>query len=212
MNSIFRELPVPVVGAIRQSDAVVFEGFDMTGKSYLLDTIKSELGNKVWNYRPDWEGCLSDKVVSRGNRYIPGIALFDVWNNLVSNSGSKLEITLLLDRWLASPYVYGMLYDQETDYETFSDMIIAHEKAVGDLKVVFIYKCHKDIDEAKRFYDMSTKDSAHEDGYDKFESFDDYYYNYCKADTLYHNFFRDMCNFKVYCISSMTNELLEEFN
>ena len=211
-DELFQKLPASLVADIYYSGAVVLEGFEMVGKSYLLNGIKEkyeEYNQPVLAYRPDWEGSLNDKVISRGNRYIPGIVLFDIWKNLNSTSKPKL----LLDRWLASTYVYSIMYDQEQDCKYISDMIKGHEDAVGsDMKLIFIYKCHKNNDEAREFYDMAINDNDHSDKYDKFEDFEDYYRNYEKADALYRNFFKSMCKFKVYCISSIDNELIEEFN
>ena len=211
-EAVFKQLPAPLLADIYNSDAVVLEGFEMVGKSYLLNVIKEkyeEFKQPVLAYRPDWEGSLNDKVISRGNRYIPGIVLFDVWKNLHSINKPKL----LLDRWLASTYVYSIMYDQEQDCKYISDMIKGHESAVGDnMRLIFIYKCHKTRGDASKFYDMAIRDAEHSDKYDKFEDFNDYYRNYEKADALYRNFFKSMCKFKVYCINSIDNELIEEFN
>ena len=210
----YKELPEVLKDFIKQSDVLVFEGFDMVGKSHLLSQVYEELEyhtNKgTFKYRPDWEGCLSTNVVSRGNRYIPGIVLLDIWKSVIKSTYSQPK--LLIDRWLAVSYVYSVLYDQKSDSKSSQDLIKAHVDAVGDLELTFIYKCHKDKNEAWRLYELANADSDHEDEYDKFDNFDRYYETYQLAHSLYMDFFRNLDKFKVVVISSLDNEILEVIN
>ena len=105
---------------------LVFEGFEMTGKSRLLSEVKSELidsGLQAIDYRPDWEDALNENVVSRGNRYIPGISVVEFFSKL-----NDLEKVLLLDRWVAVSYVYQKMYNQSSDCKDFESLIKSAKK------------------------------------------------------------------------------------
>ena len=63
------KLPEEVSNEIKSADIVVFEGFEMTGKSTLAEYIQNKYAPS-YLYRPDWEGILDTNILSRGNRHI----------------------------------------------------------------------------------------------------------------------------------------------
>ena len=80
-------IPDELLSAIDNADVVVFEGFEMTGKSYLAKQVNQKYASIL--YRPDWEGAMTDRVVKRGNRFIPGLAVLGLWKQLMESGNTK---------------------------------------------------------------------------------------------------------------------------
>lgn len=179
---------------------IVFEGFEMTGKTHLLNQVKNAFDNAI-SYRPDWEGVFSDEVVSRGNRYIPGLVAADFFK--------KLDLTdkrLLIDRWVGVSYVYQKMYNQTQDCSDFSEVIKSAKEITSGMKMIFVHKYHSSKEEARRMYNISVADNDHSDVYDKFESFEDYWKKYLDFEELYEQFYRES-GFPVIMISSYYNKI-----
>ena len=204
-------LPVEVLEAISAADVVVFEGFEMTGKSYLAKQINQDYDSIL--YRPDWEGSMTDKVVSRGNRYIPGLAALGLWKQfhpyLLEHGQSP---KLLIDRCMAVSYVYQILYNQQSDAMSLDDLVQAHHSAAEGLNVIIIHKQHEDEHEARRMYEISSGSADHSDIYDRFDDFDTYYRSYLKFNDTYLDFYQNHCHFPTYLVSSLGNKLLDRRN
>ena len=112
------DIPEELLLAIDNADVVVFEGFEMTGKSYLAKQVNQKYASIL--YRPDWEGAMTDNVVRRGNRFIPGLAILGLWKQLSASVGPK---RLLIDRWMAVSYVYQIQYNQPTDAVSLDELV-----------------------------------------------------------------------------------------
>lgn len=191
---------------IDKADIIVFEGFEMTGKSTLAREV--ELRYKPsFLYRPDWEEVLTTSVVSRGNRHIPGIAVVDTWGDMVLDGIIKPGTKLLLDRWMAVSVVYQQMYSQVTDSASPEALAKAFKKSARDFNVIFIHKNHGSIEEARKMYEITTQTSSeHADIYDKFTSFEDYYKAYLHFEECYEKFYSSPLNpFPVLKVSSLTN-------
>lgn len=202
-------VPVEVLDAIDDADVIVFEGFEMTGKSYLARYINSKYASVL--YRPDWEGAMTDSVVSRGNRYIPGLAVLGLWKQLAGSS--KLSPNkLLIDRWMAVSYVYQIRYNQKSDAMSLDDLVRAHHLAAEGLNLVIIHKQHEDEAEARQMYEMTHGSADHSDIYDRFDTFEDYYKAYQAFNDTYLEFYREKCGFPTYVLSSLGNRILERRN
>lgn len=204
-------LPKEILDAIKSADVVVFEGFEMTGKSYLAKQISQTCDSIL--YRPDWEGSMTDRVVSRGNRYIPGLAALGFWKQIHSYMLQyDRSPVLLIDRWMAVSYVYQILYNQQSDAMSLDELIQAHDSAAEGLNLIIIHKQHEDEHEARRMYEISSGSADHSDIYDRFDDFDTYYRSYLKFNDTYLDFYQNHCHFPTYLVSSLGNKLLGRRN
>ena len=178
------KLSEEVSNEIKSADIVVFEGFEMTGKSTLAEYIQSTY-SPSYLYRPDWEGILDTNILSRGNRYIPGISVVANWSDMKSLNLIRSDLKLLLDRWMAV--------------------------SVGNLKLIFLHKSHSSEEEARIMYDITMRNSKnHTDIYDKFDNFKDYYEKYLLFEDCYDRFYNSNLNpFKVIKLSSLTNKIIK---
>ena len=199
-------LPKELLLSIDNADVVVFEGFEMTGKSYLAQQVNQKYASIL--YRPDWEGAMNDNVLRRGNRFVPGLAILGLWKQLFTSVPKKL----LLDRWMASSYVYQTQYNQPTDAVSLSELVKSHILAADGLNLVIVHKQHSSMEETRGLYELSLKSSDHLDIYDRFTSFEDYYETYQKFNDSYLNFYEEYCPFPTYILSSLGNEILERRN
>ena len=200
-------IPDELLSAIDNADVVVFEGFEMTGKSYLAKQVNQKYASIL--YRPDWEGAMTDRVVKRGNRFIPGLAVLGLWKQLMESGNTK---RLLIDRWMAVSYVYQIQYNQPTDATSLDELVKAHILAASGLNLVMIHKQHSSEEEARKMYEMSLKSLDHSDIYDHFSSFEDYYKAYQKFNDSYLRFYEECCPFPTYILSSLGNNILERRN
>jgi hypothetical protein len=180
------DIPEELLLAIDNADVVVFEGFEMTGKSYLAKQVNQKYASIL--YRPDWEGAMTDNVVRRGNRFIPGLAILGLWKQLSASVGPK---RLLIDRWMAVSYVYQIQYNQPTDAVSLDELVKAHILAADGLNLVMVHKQHSSVEEARDMYELSLKSSDHSDIYDRFNSFEDYYEAYRKFNDSYLKFYEE---------------------
>lgn len=179
----------PMIDLMDEYDVFIFEGFEMTGKTYMIDQMSKEmfdLDYYPYQDKVDWSVIYSDKILKRGNRYILGLRDID---NFGYNHADHEK--MLLDRSIASSYVYQQFYAQDHDYDSFDDVVESFNNIINknNIKVLFIYKYHYSIKDAKTIYNKSNSDSNHEDKYDKFSSFEDYYRTYCKFHRLFFDFF-----------------------
>lgn len=204
---MINNIPEEVLVAISNADVAVFEGFEMTGKSYLAKQINQRYDSIL--YRPDWEGAMNDQVVKRGNRFIPGLAILGLWKQLLESGNPK---RLLIDRWMAVSYVYQIQYNQSTDATNLDELVKAHILAADGMNLVMIHKQHSSVEEAREMYEMSLKSLDHSDIYDHFSSFEDYYKAYQKFNDSYLKFYEECCPFPTYILSSLGNRILERRN
>lgn len=191
---------------IIRADIIVFEGFEMTGKSTLAKFVESNY-KPSFLYRPDWEGTLSTDVISRGNRHIPGLSIVDNWGDLILEGIVNSRTKLLLDRWMAVSVVYQQMYNQTTDSLSPEKLAESFIRSVRDFNLLFIHKNHRSEEEARTMYEITMENSSdHEDVYDKFRDFEDYYKAYLYFEECYDRFYKSVLNpFKVLKISSLTN-------
>lgn len=199
-------IPESLDNEIRKADIIVFEGFEMTGKSTLARVVESRY-KPSFLYRPNWEEVLTTSVISRGNRHIPGIAIVDSWGDMVLDGIIPAGTKLLLDRWMAVSVVYQQMYGQITDSASPEVLAEAFQKSARDFNVIFIHKNHASIEEAQKMYEITTQTSnEHTDMYDKFGDFDEYYKAYLHFEECYDRFYRSALNpFPVFKVSSLTN-------
>lgn len=173
-------------------DIVIYEGFDMVGKTYLLNKLMNSNDDVVdVKYKPNWN-IMNDKVVSRGNRHIVGLAVIELFSDILNTSGRNLR--LIIDRGLPSSVVYKSLYNQKSDYDE-DELIKAFNLSVDGSKVLIIHKNHKSKEDALKFYENAVSDNDHNDDYDVFGSFDDYYEKYLLAEELYNKIYNKLQEF-----------------
>lgn len=196
--------------AIESADIVVFEGFDMTGKSTLLHQYH-DLNPDTFCYRPDWEQAMNDKVVGRGNRHIPGLAITQFWKDLLTAGIVDSSYQLLIDRFYAVSLVYQEIYHQQSDFSKPEDLQLAFDYAIDNLRVVIIHTTHYNEQEAKVIWEASSKDGDHSDSYDNFDSFVDYYQKFKNFDEVYEKVYNTKLPSSisnVFYVSGSTHRLL----
>lgn len=187
---------------------VAFEGFEMTGKSTSIKKAISHTISKIGTdqdisiYRPSYDS-ITDDIISKGNRYLLGLGAIDMFRQM--NDPNKI---LLLDRWVASSYVYMKYHHQISDCLSLDKLIKVHKECSEGLNPLFIHKFHKNEEEAEVMYDMSTRDSNHTDDYDRFSSFEDYWLKYLEHERLFEEFY-NKSRFAVIKITSYSNKIIE---
>lgn len=168
---------------INNYDIVVFEGHEMVGKSYLMNHISQSLSNKginVVNIQKDWN-CLK---CPKGNWYIPNLSLIESSEEILKSGGK-----MLMDRGLASSYVYMKYYNQESVVPTPETLIGIMKDLNKKYRILYIHKFHSNIYEANNMYLLSQDDLAHDDAYDNFTSGKDLMESSIEFNKLFSDFY-----------------------
>lgn len=155
---------------------IIYEGYEMTGKTTALDHDSTGFYNPLI-YKPNYLELLTDSLLKRGNRFLPGLITTDLFSHI------SPEYNLVLDRWSLSSVVYMEYYDQVSDSD--KDCIIKSSiKALHNTPTTIYYMYHKSRSSAKIIYDQSHKDNNHNDIYD-LSDFDEYIRTYNEFNQLF---------------------------
>lgn len=151
----------------------IIEGFDIVGK----DSFAEFIGLKV--YRPEYS--FVDTVLDRNKSWVIGQSLYDFFESL------QVVPNFTLNRGIASSYVYAYLYGSKEDQDFISNTLIDW---YNSLKTFTKYSCiihvdHSSMVVASKLYDKCMKERALVEDLDKFNSFEDYWSHYLRADDLY---------------------------
>lgn len=168
---------------VNNYDIVVFEGHEMVGKSYLMNHVSQSLSDKdinVVNIQKDWN-CLK---CPKGNWYIPNLSLIESSEEILKNGGK-----MLMDRGLASSYVYMKYYNQESVLSTPEELLGMMKELNKKYKILYVHKFHPNMYEASHIFELSQDDSAHEDSYDNFKSEEDLFKESIKFNKLFSDFY-----------------------
>lgn len=170
---------------LTEYDVVIFEGFEMVGKSTLIDEYKSMLADNdrdFIHHRPDYEGVLKG-LVDYNKYYLVGLSSFDA---LVRSRDRFTQI--ILDRSQPSNIAYSIGKCQTG--VPLDKLRLAYEELTKNLEVLVVHCNHLGSDDnftsaqAKYKSAMSSrKDNLSE--YDKYTDFSEYLKDYIKFEEIY---------------------------
>lgn len=181
-DKVLRSSTVDLLGLssiINDYDILVVEGYDMVGKSTLISNLVSIMSTLDFHrvrpvvvFRPDYDNLCYDDVIDKSNRLVIGLSVLDFIRS--DKNYNKLTI---FDRGLPSGIVYSALYQ---DNKLNKCMIDSYIDLYLNMKTCILYINHESKSSAMVKYNKSILDNNHEDDYDKFSSFDEYYSTYLK--------------------------------
>ena len=169
---------------------IIVEGFDMTGKSVVLELVS----NGIEPYRPNYN-IYDSWFESRESSFMYGLVQSETFKYL-KTVNEPLPSKYVYNRACGSWYVYSRLYDDQKEVPieycyNFIDNLID-----CDADITFIYVRHKSRESANRIFDYEASSylGTHTEKYDKFKGFIEYLDTYTKATKLYGEFFKDIEN------------------
>ena len=170
---------------LNEYDVVIFEGFEMVGKSTLIDTYKSMLADNERDFihhRPDYEGVLKG-LVDYDKYYLVGLSSLDA---LVRSKDRFTQ--LILDRSQPSNIAYSIGKCQTG--VPLDNLRLAYEELTKNLDVLVVHCNHLGSDDnfssaQEKFKSAisSRKDNLSE--YDKYTDFSEYLRDYIKFEEIY---------------------------
>lgn len=159
---------------MQTNKVIIVEGFEMVGKTSYAKTLAERTNNFIYHADHD----LTDKTVGRNNSWTIGYGIFDLLSHIPT------EETIIIDRHVASSYVYQKLYGPEG--ELYSEVIdyYKNNKFFHD-SVTHIHVQHESKEEALKIFEKSkTRDKNSNElsnKYDQFDNFEEYWSRYSKA-------------------------------
>jgi len=157
---------------------VIVEGFEITGKTTTMKKMLIPDGYSY--YHPNHN--LTDVTIGRDNSWTIGYGIFDLLSQ-IDLSNTKI----LIDRGVASSYVYGILNGNPLDkrvIEWYKNNDFFHRG------VSHVIVKHTDMTSARKIYDRCLSERPENPNelsakFDRFENFDEYYRKYSYASTLF---------------------------
>lgn len=168
---------------ISKSDLVIFEGFEMVGKTTLLKRYidyLSEFNIDFVAHRPDYDGVLKG-LFNYETYYLAGLASAEA---LVRENHNFRQV--VLDRSEPSNIAYSIGKCQTGS--PLDTIVRAYEKLTEGLTVTVIHCCsdsYNDYRSARVKYDKATKSRKELSEYDYYKSFDSYLKDYKKFESIY---------------------------
>lgn len=162
----------------------IVEGFDMVGKT-----------TAIKNFLPDYDTYfanhdLTDKVVGRDKSWVIGYGVLDLLSQIHSR-----DIKLVINRGVASSYVYSILYDDQSSLDERVLQWYRHNDFFVN-QVGHIYVSHFNEVSARQIYENSlhreTNPNELSAKYDRFNSFEEYWELYQEADRLFNQTYRKL--------------------
>ena len=166
----------------------IVEGFDKVGKSKIIKDLSDGKGSsgvydKTFIYKPPYAGL--DLKFNRNQAWILGYSSLDF---IIQSGMVNQNYHLIMDRHIASSYVYDRLYGDATNVT--NDIVSIDLELLNHFdRVTTYYITHSDIQSAKYIYE--NKNSDHNDKLDYFDDFSAYWDLYNRSTTLFNNFFHD---------------------
>lgn len=170
---------------LKEYDVIIFEGFEMVGKSTLLEAYKSMLSENdrdFIHHRPDYEGVLRG-LVDYDKYYLVGLSSLDA---LVKSKDRFTQ--LILDRSQPSNIAYSIGKCQTG--VPLDKLRLAYEDLTKNLDVLVVHCNHLGSDDnftsaQEKFKSAisSRKDNLSE--YDKYTDFSEYLRDYIKFEEIY---------------------------
>lgn len=173
---------IPYESISSNYDVVIGEGYEMVGKSTILEDIRKNISGIT--YRPNYEIVEFDDELGRSRRYMPGLCALDFFTQTKGEGN-----TLMLDRGICSWIVYGKHYHNQTPEVELKDVLNACSILFNNLRVLVIYKYHKSEEDARFIHTKSTESREVLDEYDEVD-FDSYWKKYLEFDQLFKDSFK----------------------
>ena len=161
------------------TNALIFEGFDLVGKTTYARTLVDNL------YRPDYS--LLDNYYSRNLAFMFGYGQSDLFVHMKDN-GLPIPEKLGIDRCLISSYVYSRLYPDNLFEPLPPDVLVSYfMKMLYSFDQVDVYNVyHKDIVSARAIYDYNgNHETDHTESFDQFEDFDQYFSRFLASEDYF---------------------------
>lgn len=170
---------------ISEYDIVIFEGFEMVGKSTLIEKYKEMLSENYRDFichRPDYEGVLKG-LVDYDKYYLVGLSSFDA---LVQHKARRTQ--LILDRSQPSNIAYSIGKCQTG--VPLDEIKYAYGRLTSNLDVIVVHCNHIGQDDnfhsAKEKYKSSMSSRVGKlSEYDKYNNFTEYLKDYIKFENIY---------------------------
>lgn len=154
---------------------IVLEGFEMTGKSTMIDALmkllESKYNYKCYYYHPDYR-IYNKFDKSRNIMWLNGITIYDFIESNLSELKDQ-NICIFIDRGVASSLVYSKITSGH-DYSQYKDLIESYNsmKSITEYTTLILMK-HKNKKLSEKVYYRGKARSSNEDR-DNFESFEEY--------------------------------------
>lgn len=170
---------------LNDSEIVIFEGFEMTGKSTIMNMLCKDNDNFI-AFHNNYDK-LTPEILPYQYRYVLG--LHQIVDTKLYNSVTNSKFIPVLDRSIASSYVYNKLYNQGLSDSDMQEVVDLFRDVTKGMNVHFIHLSHESEFYASVLYGKSLKDNNHKDEYDRFSSFDEYWRRYLVAEELFNKFY-----------------------
>jgi thymidylate kinase len=158
-------------------EIIVYEGFEMVGKTTSIDRRSQGTDAIVLKDFKDKFGYGDNRYgIDHTKSWIIGASWFHLINEVLSLDDDK---SIIIDRGLLSSIVYTMMSDVAVSSKTHIQYLL--DQMVSDYrkskaKIVYLY--HDDKSIAEKFYNQASKGRAGSDQFDKYMSFDHYWETY----------------------------------
>lgn len=167
------------------SDIVILEGFEMTGKSTVISKL-CEANDDLVVLNNNYD-LLTPSLLPYKYRFALGLSQLRAIDMI--NSSKHTNYIPIIDRSIVSSYVYNIIHSQGIPEDTMTRMINAFREMTKSKNVHIIHMYHDTVESAQLLYESSQKDNNHMDKYDQFNSFYDYYNNYLEANEKFEEFY-----------------------
>jgi len=164
----------------------IVEGFDRVGKTKMATDLLNRIGEYDRNlfYKPPYAG-LELKFDKTKAGWILGYSGLDM---LVQSGVSRYNYHMVLDRHIASSWVYNRLYSDGDGVD--ENVVVADLEVLAKFdKVVHYYICHSNKESAYFIYCATMEKDTHIDRLDQFSDFDEYWAKYLDAYALFVEFY-----------------------
>lgn len=178
-------------------NTVIVEGFEMVGKSTLIENLLVR-DNGFVNYHATHD--LTDRTIGRNNSWTIGYGVLDFLSQYNREPYKRFDLKVAIDRGVFSSYVYQKLYGPVSDLnykivDWYKRNNFFHED------VTHLYVKPADETVSRMLWDKSRERPENpnflSNKYDKFSSFEEYWEMFKKADELFKEAYRAM-NVKPY--------------
>lgn len=163
------------------NNVYIIEGMDMVGKNTFVE--ENLPGYKLYQCRHD----LTDQTVGRDNSWTIGYGVVDFLEQLGVCKDSKLKNGVVINRGVFSSYVYARLYNNTYLDKKVLDWYKNNEffkETIGHIYIRhFSPETAQVIFEKSRLRAQDSNEISRK--YDKFNTFNDYWYVYNMADRLF---------------------------
>lgn len=172
-------------------DIVIVEGFEMVGKSTVIENLFVEEGYTNYHATHD----LTDATVGRNNSWTIGYGVLDFLKQYNQNFLTHFPAKVAIDRGVFSSYVYQKLYGPEGDLDSKVLEHYTNDKFFHN-EVTHCYVRPANESVSRMLWENSKKrpknPNALSNSYDQFSTFEDYWKMYKRAEDLFFESYKIM--------------------